>query len=213
MRSLGITDLQMIKSESLPLHPQYPLWPTSHGAKKVVPLLPKTGTFISLGSTYLIECERACDATEGCRSFARCPGAQRGAGPRWGKCFFKDRNSWKSDGIIDNIKDTLTPDAIGLQECDSPSSISSRTGVLDRASVFKGAQGEAQTRAGGLRLFAAERAFGGACVLRTASGGSSEPGVFGKKGSTQETHVVDYLRAPDRVWTLNPMAHMKKQNS
>eukprot|EP00913_Durusdinium_trenchii_P010036 g9417.t1 len=116
-----------------------------------------------LESTYLIECERACDATEGCRSFARCP--------RWGKCFFKDRsftgsestrtngecatfyqidcslttttttttrvgggnvvkvvsynlywwnafgqNSWKSDGIIDNIKDTLTPDAIGLQE-------------------------------------------------------------------------------------------------
>jgi len=52
------------------------------------------------------------------------------------------QNSWKSDGIIENIKSTLKPDAIGLQECDSPSEVRSRTGnAVTRASDFKGAQG------------------------------------------------------------------------
>ncbi|CAL1143941.1 unnamed protein product [Cladocopium goreaui] len=57
----------------------------------------------------------------------------------WWNAF--DQNSWKSDGIISNIKENLRPDTIGFQECDSPSQISRRTGFLSEASQFKGAQG------------------------------------------------------------------------
>eukprot|EP00435_Cladocopium_sp_Y103_P038544 s138_g10.t1 len=57
----------------------------------------------------------------------------------WWNAF--DQNSWKSDGIIANIKDNLKPDTIGLQECDSPSEIKRRTGFLSKASKFEGAQG------------------------------------------------------------------------
>lgn len=58
----------------------------------------------------------------------------------WWNAFQK--NSWKSDGIIDNIKSTLRPDALGLQECDSPSEVRSRSdGAVEKASEFQGAQG------------------------------------------------------------------------
>ncbi|CAE7198310.1 unnamed protein product [Symbiodinium natans] len=50
------------------------------------------------------------------------------------------QNPWKSDHIIDNIKNNLKPDSIGLQECDEPGTIRDRTG-LERASQFDGAQG------------------------------------------------------------------------
>jgi endonuclease/exonuclease/phosphatase family metal-dependent hydrolase len=42
--------------------------------------------------------------------------------------------------ITDNIRYTLRPDVLGLQECDSPSLIQSRTGYA-RASTFSGSQG------------------------------------------------------------------------
>jgi len=50
------------------------------------------------------------------------------------------QNPWKSDHIIRNIKNTLKPDSIGLQECDEPQTIRDRAG-LERASKFDGAQG------------------------------------------------------------------------
>lgn len=56
----------------------------------------------------------------------------------WWNAF--DQNAWKSDHIVDNIKDTLQADSLGLQECDEPETISSRTSYLP-ASPFKGAQG------------------------------------------------------------------------
>eukprot|EP00913_Durusdinium_trenchii_P010037 g9418.t1 len=81
----------------------------------------------------------------------------------WGKCFLKDRALTGSEPIISkkdcktifkgscgggggkdiikNIKNTLRPDTIGLQECDEPSQIASGTGMLSEASEFKGAQG------------------------------------------------------------------------
>ncbi|CAE7649994.1 unnamed protein product [Symbiodinium pilosum] len=56
----------------------------------------------------------------------------------WWNAF--DQNPWKSEQIIANINNKLVPDAIGLQECDSPSRIQDSTG-LARASRFAGAQG------------------------------------------------------------------------
>ncbi|CAJ1354120.1 unnamed protein product [Effrenium voratum] len=57
----------------------------------------------------------------------------------WWNAF--DQKSWKSDGVIKNIRNTLRPDSIGLQECDEPGQIARRTGTLERASEFQGAQG------------------------------------------------------------------------
>jgi len=51
-----------------------------------------------------------------------------------------NRNPWKFDHIVNNIKNTLRADALGLQECDDPEIIRARTGYT-RASPFKGAQG------------------------------------------------------------------------
>ena len=50
------------------------------------------------------------------------------------------RNSWKMNGILNNIKSDLRPDTIGFQECDSPELLESRT-HLQAASKFEGAQG------------------------------------------------------------------------
>lgn len=50
------------------------------------------------------------------------------------------QNPWKGERILNNIKDNLVPDAIGLQECDSRSRVEDATG-LQRASTFAGAQG------------------------------------------------------------------------
>lgn len=50
------------------------------------------------------------------------------------------RNSWKKNGILNNIKSDLRPDTIGFQECDSPELLESRT-HLQVASKFEGAQG------------------------------------------------------------------------
>lgn len=47
---------------------------------------------------------------------------------------------WKGRKITDNIRDTLKPDVLGLQECDSPTTIQRRTGYIP-ASDFAGAQG------------------------------------------------------------------------
>lgn len=52
---------------------------------------------------------------------------------------FRD-NPWKGSKISSNIKNNLRPDVLGLQECDSPDTIQSRTG-LKPASKFSGAQG------------------------------------------------------------------------
>lgn len=71
----------------------------------------------------------------------------------WWNAF--DQNSWKSDGIIKNIKQKLKPDTIGFQECDSPRQIGDRTGFLQRATDFKGAQGVMTQR----RLQASEASF------------------------------------------------------
>ncbi|CAJ1354121.1 unnamed protein product [Effrenium voratum] len=43
----------------------------------------------------------------------------------WWNAF--NQNSWKSDGIIDNLRYTLKPDSAGLQECDSASTVHGRT--------------------------------------------------------------------------------------
>jgi len=51
-----------------------------------------------------------------------------------------DQNPWKFDAIANNIKNTLKADTLGLQECDDPNVIKSRTGY-EKASPFKGAQG------------------------------------------------------------------------
>eukprot|EP00930_Biecheleria_cincta_P002754 TRINITY_DN103750_c0_g1_i1.p1 TRINITY_DN103750_c0_g1~~TRINITY_DN103750_c0_g1_i1.p1 ORF type:complete len:591 (+),score=76.80 TRINITY_DN103750_c0_g1_i1:73-1845(+) len=50
------------------------------------------------------------------------------------------QNPWKGSKITDNIRNNLRPDVLGLQECDSPGTIQSRTGY-ERASKFSGAQG------------------------------------------------------------------------
>jgi len=50
------------------------------------------------------------------------------------------QHPWKGQHITDNIKDTLRADVLGLQECDDPSLIESRTGYTP-ASPFAGAQG------------------------------------------------------------------------
>jgi len=50
------------------------------------------------------------------------------------------QNRWKSDYIIDNIKERLEPDVLGLQECDDAYLMQGRTGYLP-ASPFAGAQG------------------------------------------------------------------------
>lgn len=55
------------------------------------------------------------------------------------------RNSWKKDGILNNIKSDLRPDTIGFQECDSPELLESRT-HLQVASKFEGAQGSSRCR-------------------------------------------------------------------
>jgi len=56
----------------------------------------------------------------------------------WWNAF--DQNAWKSDDIVKNIKDTLRADTLGLQECDRPDTIKTRTGY-EAVSPFKGAQG------------------------------------------------------------------------
>lgn len=48
---------------------------------------------------------------------------------------------WKSDGIVANIKDTLRPDTIGMQECDDPGVIQARAGGYYPVSQFAGGQG------------------------------------------------------------------------
>lgn len=50
------------------------------------------------------------------------------------------QNPANGNRITDNIKNTLKVDVLGLQECDSPDLINSRTGYL-RASEFAGGQG------------------------------------------------------------------------
>lgn len=50
------------------------------------------------------------------------------------------QNPWKGEHVTDNIKNTLQPDVLGLQECDSPQLIQERTGYV-AASEFAGAQG------------------------------------------------------------------------
>jgi len=50
------------------------------------------------------------------------------------------QNPWKGSKITDNIKNNLRPDVLGLQECDSPGKIKSRTGYKP-VSKFSGAQG------------------------------------------------------------------------
>ena len=50
------------------------------------------------------------------------------------------QNPWKGEKIIENIREKLRPEALGLQECDSPSRIRQETGLAE-ASKFAGAQG------------------------------------------------------------------------
>lgn len=50
------------------------------------------------------------------------------------------QNPWKGQHVTDNIKNSLRPDVLGLQECDDPNLIQSRTGYT-AASEFAGAQG------------------------------------------------------------------------
>merc|ERR1712187_1023191 len=50
------------------------------------------------------------------------------------------QNPWKGEEIINNIKDTLRADVLGLQECDDANLIQSRTGYLP-VSPFAGSQG------------------------------------------------------------------------
>lgn len=56
----------------------------------------------------------------------------------WWNAF--DQSAWKSDHIVNNIEHKLQADTLGLQECDSASTINERTGYV-AASPFKGAQG------------------------------------------------------------------------
>jgi len=56
----------------------------------------------------------------------------------WWNAF--QQNPWKSDEVINNIKNVLQADTLGLQECDSAETIKTRTGY-DAASPFEGAQG------------------------------------------------------------------------
>jgi len=56
----------------------------------------------------------------------------------WWNAF--QQNPWKSDEIVNNIKNVLQADTLGLQECDSAETIKARTGY-DAVSPFKGAQG------------------------------------------------------------------------
>lgn len=58
----------------------------------------------------------------------------------WWNAFGLKQNSWKKNGILNNIKSDLRPDTIGFQECDSPELLESRT-HLQVASKFEGAQG------------------------------------------------------------------------
>jgi len=57
----------------------------------------------------------------------------------WWNAF--QQNSWKSQGIVDNIRDNLRPDTLGMQECEDPSQIQSRAGGYYAASPFAGGQG------------------------------------------------------------------------
>jgi len=50
------------------------------------------------------------------------------------------QNPWKGTRVSNNIRDSLQADVLGVQECDDPSLIQSRTGYAP-ASPFKGAQG------------------------------------------------------------------------
>mmetsp|Transcript_11448 Transcript_11448/g.21639 ORF Transcript_11448/g.21639 Transcript_11448/m.21639 type:complete len:472 (-) Transcript_11448:254-1669(-) len=56
----------------------------------------------------------------------------------WWNAF--DQNRWKSENVLNNIKNNLVPDTIGFQECDDPNWIHDATG-LESASPFQGAQG------------------------------------------------------------------------
>lgn len=103
----------------------------------------------------------------------------------WWNAF--DQNSWKSDGIISNIKDNLRPDTIGLQECDSPSQISRRTGFLSKASKFKGAQG----------VMIREGRF------RASNKGSKDLGATGKWGPRYVTWVKLTDESGQSFWHFN----------
>lgn len=50
------------------------------------------------------------------------------------------QNPWQGDNIIQNINNNLKADVLGLQECDSPNHVASRTDYI-AASAFAGSQG------------------------------------------------------------------------
>jgi len=57
----------------------------------------------------------------------------------WWNAFGQE--SWKSQGICDNIRYNLGADSLGMQECDDPGQIQSRAGGYYAASDFAGGQG------------------------------------------------------------------------
>lgn len=103
----------------------------------------------------------------------------------WWNAF--NANPWKGDQICQNIKDTLQPDVLGVQECDNPGHVASRSG-LKVASTFAGGQGSLVNGA----------------LFTVGETGSRDIQATGKWGARFATYVeLTHLASGRTFWHFN----------